>query len=119
MNSRAKKKQYTYDVCRNDSRNYEYLFGSQMRSFHENIEFFKSQQAEAIQFFNKLAVGVKKSILDEDILYDCYYEYFIQAYNATNFLFLQYNNEFKKPDLYIDFFKLLNRWKDRGDRNHV
>jgi hypothetical protein len=84
-----------------------------------NSDFLQSQQIEAIRYFDKLAIGLKNSLLDEDILFDYYYRYFNQAYNATKFTFLRYNNEFNVPNLYIEYFKLLNKWNNRGARNHV
>jgi hypothetical protein len=112
---------YTYDICKNDTRNYELIFHPN----NSNVEnessklIIQSQQAEAIQYFEKLAIGIKSKLLDEEIIYDCYSRYFFLAQRNLKYAFLNYNNKYGDPNIYIEYFKLLNKWKNQKGFENV
>jgi hypothetical protein len=85
----GKKILYTFEICKSDPRNYELLFNLNNELFNNNEGkiLLQSQQAEALQYFEKIAVGLKNKLLDEQIIFDCYGRYFILAHKAMKYVF--------------------------------
>lgn len=125
---RNKKKEYTFDFCREDQRNYELIFSFKDKmNKHDlyineikNKEFnflFESQQAEALQFFEKIAIGINNNLLDEKIIYDYYYRYFAIAYSSLKYALMNYTNNSEDQKLYIEYLKLINKWLSKEGKN--
>ncbi|GHU35469.1 hypothetical protein FACS1894172_17340 [Spirochaetia bacterium] len=119
-NNRGDIKKYTFEFCISDTRNYESLFNlkNNLKNTTES-KLLQSQQAEALQFFNKIAIGIKSDILEDKIIYDYYYRYFSMAQKSLKYIFLEYRQKNEDPYIYIDYLKLLDEWNHYGERKYV
>lgn len=125
---RNKKKEFTFNFCKEDKRNYELIFSYKdkmnKQEFYinkiDNNEFnllFESQQADALQFFERIAIGINNNLLDEKIIYDYYYRYFTIAYSSLKYVLMNYTNNYEDQKLYIEYLKLVNKWFSKEGKN--
>jgi hypothetical protein len=110
-------KQYTYEFCLKDNNNYQNNI-SQIK--HENNDpdlFLGNSLSDILNHFEKVAIGVKNGLLDENIIFDYYGRIFQIYYNLTKYnVLLKYRNESNDPFIFIEFEKLATKWMENKNR---
>lgn len=107
-----KAKRYTLDFCSNDKINYSILI-----SANKNDLGFSNRLDEGLfdilNNFEKIAIGIKNKVLDEDIIKDFYGRYFLLCYKLSKYhVLLEYRNKNNEPFVFIEFEKLANKWSN-------
>ncbi|MDR6459062.1 hypothetical protein J2786_002169 [Chryseobacterium vietnamense] len=103
-------KTYTFDFCTKDDTNYEKF----MINYFDHKGWKTTDDATfmILANFDKISIALKHRVFHEEIIYDYYAKYFIQFYSEFQFFIIQRREMTANPDLFIEYEKLVRRWKN-------
>lgn len=115
------KKERTLKLCLEDKTNYEnIIFYTQDIDLKD--KYFHDDRVvdviiEKINFFEKLALGIRMKIYDEEIISYFYLKIILVFHERFKLLIYRYRDSLKQPYLYIEFEKLVQRWEKYNNEN--
>lgn len=105
----------TIDFCFCDNTNYEDIINKAVfegYSFdREGEKMPESQILFILTTFDKLSIALKNNVFDERIIIEYYGKYFLHFYGVCRFFIIKRREMSKNPDLFIEYEKLVIRWK--------
>ena len=114
-------KRYTFEFCRDDTKNYSDIFSKTQLKYqsknsltiYEPLEQqdYNLDLLDTLMHFEKISIAVKNEIFDEEIIKDYYSSYFTLFYKLSKYkILLSYRSESSNPYAFIEFEKLSNKW---------
>ena len=115
-NNDSKLKKYTFEFCVNDTKNYPKIISNSLdKDFDSKRKSIDTELFEILSFFDKISIGVKNGIFNEEIIADYYARYFFLYHRVAKHYLLEYRNNNNDPFVFIEFEKLTKKWRNNRE----